>query len=84
MKFKIVKRTNPLGDVKYIAYVKKYFLFFPYWASIHYNNYGGGNQVQLAGYDQEYNSLEGAEQAIQKYKDWKKTDFKIEIVTSRN
>lgn len=78
MNCKIIKKTTPLGGVKFIAKIKTKFLFFTIWRSIHYNKYD--EDVTLRDWDREYETLEGVKNAIQKYYEWKDGSYKIELI----
>lgn len=80
MNCKIVKKTNPLGSVCYVAYIKCKWLFvFNDWKSVCYYH-GRKQEIDLRDWDHEYNTIEEAKEAIQKYCQWKKGIEKIEII----
>lgn len=82
MDYKIVKKTNPLGAKTYIPLVKKKMLFFiPIWHSVHYSK--STQTIQTQWWElhfHEYESLELAKEALQKYIEWKDGNHSIELI----
>ncbi len=77
--FKIIKQTNPLGGITFIAKVKLKFLFFiPMWFSIMYTRHN--KEVDTRGYDVRYNTIEEAQEAIDKYRESIKKKTKTETI----
>lgn len=82
MDYKIVKKTNPLGTKTYVVLVKKRtFLFIPIWHSVGYTKYTNTIDTQWWKlYSYKYESLQLAEEALQKYIEWKDGNHSIELV----
>jgi hypothetical protein len=80
MNCKIIKKTNPLGGVKYIALVKKKFLFFiPLWYSIDYSSYSQNVSLDCISYTK-YKHFDEAKEAVQKYYLWNKGTTRVELI----
>lgn len=79
---KIIKRTNPIGKVTFVALVKvKILLVFSVWRSIRYLS--SLKEVSIHehdAYSYEYNSLDDAKESIQKYIEWNNGKSKAEEV----
>ena len=78
MRYKIIKKTNPIGVTTYVPMVMKRFIFIPFWYSIYYRYYGG--DVKVYSWDTEYDTLAEAELAIRKHKEWVEGKEKKEII----